>query len=131
MLAEETSFYKEKPGVLNPEVMQKYIKPLPKDTAFKKGVEYFTEIFVIYGMIMGVSFWELKKAHGKNMMLTNEVHRLTKENDLDKYRLDNAEAELARNAESRAHMVLVLDEYRRDIAELKRYMEAHSSKKGL
>ena len=69
MLAEETSFYKPKPGELNPEVMRKFIKPLPKDLAFKKGVEYFTEIVVIYGCIIAVSFYELKKTHAKSVRM--------------------------------------------------------------
>ena len=69
MLAEETSFYKSKPGELNPEVMKRYVKPLPKDLAFKKGVEYFTEIVVLYGMIIAVSFYEVKRAHEKSLRM--------------------------------------------------------------
>ena len=39
------------------------IKPLSQDIAFNKGVEWFTEVFVFYGMLISIAAYEIKKAH--------------------------------------------------------------------
>lgn len=39
-----------------------YIKPLSNDAAFNKGVEYFSEIFFFYGILMVLAVYELKRA---------------------------------------------------------------------
>ena len=39
-----------------------YIKPLADEPAFNKGVEYFSEIFFFYNILMLLALYELKKA---------------------------------------------------------------------
>ena len=39
-----------------------YIKPLADEPAFNKGVEYFSEIFFFYSILMALASYELKKA---------------------------------------------------------------------
>lgn len=38
------------------------IKPLGDDIAFTKGVEWFTEVFIFYGILISIACFELKKA---------------------------------------------------------------------
>lgn len=38
------------------------IKPLSDDIAFTKGVEWFTEVFIFYGILISIAAFELKKA---------------------------------------------------------------------
>lgn len=38
------------------------IKPLSQDIAFNKGVEWFTEVFVFYGILISIAAYEIKKA---------------------------------------------------------------------
>ena len=40
-----------------------YIKPLADEPAFNKGVEYFSEIFFFYSILMALAYYELKKAN--------------------------------------------------------------------
>ena len=40
-----------------------YIKPLSDDGAFNKGVEYFSEIFFFYGILMALAIYEIRKGH--------------------------------------------------------------------
>ena len=56
--------------------MRKFIKPLPKDTAFRKGVEYFSEIFLVYGGVILVSLYEVKKAQQNMKKLKSEVKEI-------------------------------------------------------
>ena len=38
------------------------IQPIHESVAFAKGVEWFTEIFFFYGILFGITFYELRKA---------------------------------------------------------------------
>jgi hypothetical protein len=38
------------------------IKPLSDDIAFNTGVEWFTEVFIFYGILFTIAFYELHKA---------------------------------------------------------------------
>jgi hypothetical protein len=38
------------------------IKPLSDDIAFNTGVEWFTEVFIFYGILFSIAFYELNKA---------------------------------------------------------------------
>jgi hypothetical protein len=38
------------------------IKPLNDDVAFTKGIEWFTEVFIFYGILIGIAGYELNKA---------------------------------------------------------------------
>ena len=38
------------------------IKPVSADIAFNKGVEYFTEIVFFYGVLFGITFYEIDKS---------------------------------------------------------------------
>ena len=38
------------------------IKDLPQDMAFHKGVEWFTEVFIFYGILFLIAGYELNKA---------------------------------------------------------------------
>ena len=60
--------------------MRKFIKPLPKDTAFRKGVEYFSEIFLVYAGVIGVSFYEVKKAQQNMKQVKVNVTELKETN---------------------------------------------------
>ena len=57
---EDKSDKQENP--LQPEI-KFYIKPLNKDAAFNKGVEYFSELFFFYGLLMALAAYEIRKAH--------------------------------------------------------------------
>ena len=37
------------------------MKPLNNELAFNKGIEYASEIFFVYGTIIGVTLYELKR----------------------------------------------------------------------
>ena len=39
------------------------IKPLQQDIAFNKGVEWFTEVFIFYGILISIAAFEIRKAH--------------------------------------------------------------------
>ena len=45
---------------LVPRIRQR-VKPLAEEIAFQKGVQYFTEIFFFYGLLMTMALYELKK----------------------------------------------------------------------
>ena len=47
-------------------IIKVYIKPLSADCAFNKGVEYFSEIFFFYGILMGLAIYEIRKNHFAN-----------------------------------------------------------------
>jgi len=38
------------------------IKELSSDIAFNKGVEWFTEVFIFYGILISIAGYELSKA---------------------------------------------------------------------
>ena len=38
------------------------IKPLGNDIAFNKGIEWFTEVFIFYGILITIAGYELNKA---------------------------------------------------------------------
>jgi hypothetical protein len=42
------------------------IKPLQDDSAFNKGVDWFTEIVFFYGFLFGIAFYELAQASKKS-----------------------------------------------------------------
>lgn len=44
------------------------IKPLSDDIAFNTGVEWFTEVFVFYGLLFTIAFYELYKASAASAM---------------------------------------------------------------
>ena len=39
-----------------------FIKPLSSTKAFNKGVEWFSEIFFFYGILLGIAGWELSRS---------------------------------------------------------------------
>ena len=47
---------------MDDEELETYIKPISNDAAFNKGVEYFSEIFLLYGVLLCVSAYEIDKA---------------------------------------------------------------------
>ena len=51
-----------------------YIKPLSDDAAFNKGVEWTSELFFLYSMMLFFGFYEMKKNYDKEekaKVLTN------------------------------------------------------------
>jgi len=52
----------KKPGQVDQQELKIYIKPLSDEAAFNKGVEYFSEIFFFYGILMLLAVYEIKKA---------------------------------------------------------------------
>ena len=52
----------KKPGQVDQQELKIYIKPLSDEAAFIKGVEYFSEIFFFYGILMLLAVYEIKKA---------------------------------------------------------------------
>jgi hypothetical protein len=59
---EEHKLDKEDDDEEAPEEIKLYIKPLSKNNAFSKGVEWFSEIFFFYGILMGLAVYEINKA---------------------------------------------------------------------
>ena len=43
-----------------------YIKPLNKESAFNKGVEYGTEFVILYGSLFAFTVYEIKKSAEKS-----------------------------------------------------------------
>ena len=44
-----------------------YIKPLSKEAAFNKGVEWFTEVIFLYLVIFLIGAYEAKKSHDSHV----------------------------------------------------------------
>ena len=59
-----------------------YIKPLSPDAAFTKGVEYFSEIFFFYGMLMAIALYEIKRNHDSSIKATKQLKKY--EDDIGK-----------------------------------------------
>ena len=54
---------KNDPADIKEDEKKVYIKPLSDDGAFNKGVEYFSEIFFFYGILMALAIYEIRKGH--------------------------------------------------------------------
>ena len=52
----------QRKGQIEDHSIKVYIKPLSEDAAFNKGVDYFCEIVLLYGVLMMVAVYEVKKA---------------------------------------------------------------------
>ena len=44
-----------------------FIKPLSPDAAFTKGVEYFSEIFFFYGMLLALAIYEINRHNNSSI----------------------------------------------------------------
>jgi len=58
-------------------VIKVFTKSLSENAAFNKGVEYFSEIVFLYGLLLGMTLYELRKSQASSMkqketMLKNE-----------------------------------------------------------
>jgi len=53
-----------------------YIKPLSKEAAFNKGVEYFTEFVFFYGVLFALAYYEIQKSHESSQKQKNEMSAL-------------------------------------------------------
>lgn len=62
IVKEENTLSNNKPGEVDDQELKVYIKPLSSDAAFNKGVEYFSEIFFFYGMLLALAVYELRRA---------------------------------------------------------------------
>mgnify|MGYP001069935380 FL=1 len=52
------------------------IKPLSDDIAFNTGVDWFTEVFVFYGVLITIAFYELNKAHNASVAQKKQIEDL-------------------------------------------------------
>ena len=71
-------------GTSETEGLKRILKPLSSDAAFNKGVDYFSEIFFFYGLLMLVAIYEIRKSHlsseaakAKLLQNTNDVSTIS------------------------------------------------------
>jgi hypothetical protein len=57
------------------------IKELSRDVAFNKGVEWFTEVFVFYGVLILIAAYEIKKAHASGKKTKELISSLKDESE--------------------------------------------------
>ena len=56
-----------------------YIKPLNRDSAFNKGVEYGIEFIILYGSLFAITMYEIKKNYAKSAQDKKEKADLIKQ----------------------------------------------------
>ena len=87
-----------------------YIKPLSEDAAFNKGVEWSSDIFFFYTMLLAFGLYEIHKAQEKDQ----KAAKLTKEFqdclNAQKEEADKIEEQLRKAKEQRAHNTGIIHE---------------------
>jgi hypothetical protein len=63
------------------------IKPLSDDIAFNTGVEWFTEVFVFYGILFSIAFYELYKASVASQQTKDNLEYMLKQSKINQDRL--------------------------------------------
>ena len=58
-----------------PKEIKIYIKPLSSNKAFNKGVEWFSEIFFLYGILMALAAYEVDKANKASVASAKRVKK--------------------------------------------------------
>lgn len=52
------------------------IPPLHREVAFAKGVDYFTDLFFVYGLLTAIAMYEIMKGHKSSVKQAETIKRL-------------------------------------------------------
>ena len=64
------------------------IKAIPDELAFNKGVEWFTEIIFFYGVLFGISIYEMRRSLRWSSEIRTRLAECSEFNEKSKNRLD-------------------------------------------
>ena len=79
-----------------------FIKPLSDDAAFNKGVEYFSEVFFFYGILIGLGIYEVRRNYISSEKQKEKLEQYEHDIETSKEDLKAIRAELEDLNRSRA-----------------------------
>ena len=70
------------------------IKELSKDVSFNKGIEWFTEVFIFYGILLLIAAFEIRKAQASSKKTKELITQLSAESVVQDEMLENLQVKL-------------------------------------
>ena len=92
------------------EELKVYIKPLSKDAAFNKGVEWWSEIFFFYGLLMAAAIYEIRRAHNSSIRAQGLLDRYEKDIITANEELKKVYSHLEDARKSRLHNLSLIED---------------------
>jgi len=92
-----------------------YIKPLSNDAAFNKGVEYFSEVFFFYGILMALAVYELKKAQASSEKTAQQMKQYESDISATKAQLKEVGEELKKSSEARLYNFQLIEQLQEEV----------------
>ena len=103
IVKEENTLSNNKPGEVDDQELKVYIKPLSSDAAFNKGVEYFSEIFFFYGMLLALAVYELRRAAKSSDAQALKMKQYEEDIEVAKVQLTEVAEELRKSSQARVY----------------------------